>query len=159
MKTKQTPAAPPPEPTKRRERTMDFLPVHFKPIERLDLAERLARATQAKGDLEDQKKAMDAEHKDNLTGLELEIKRLSRKLTTGYDMQNVTCEWIYGDPTSAEKTLVRMDTGEVVRVVPMQQHDYQEELPIPAAASSEPSENLVLEPPPNGKPAAAPAAN
>jgi hypothetical protein len=132
--------------------------VLYTPAERLDLAERLARAATSLSDVEDQKKASDASHKEIVEGLKLEMKRLSRRLTSGNEMRNVSCEWLLGDPTPKEKTLVRKDTGEVVRVMPMQDHDYQEELPgaVPAGTN----ETLVLEPPPsNGIGPAAAAQN
>lgn len=132
---------------------MEYLPVRYTDPERLDLAEQLARASQAKQDAEDQKKAQDAEYKEQLEGLNLAIKRLSRKLTAGHEMRNVQCKWILEDPTPKEKTLVRTDTGEIVRVVPMQDRDFQEVLP--GIAEQPAGENLVLEPPPDGKSAAA----
>lgn len=132
---------------------MEYLPVRYTGPERLDLAEQLARASQAKSDAEDQKKAQDAEYKETVEGLNLAIKRLSRKLTSGHELRNVPCKWLLEDPTPKEKTLVRMDTGEIVRVVPMQDRDFQETLPgIPEQPVGE---TLVLEPPPDGKTAAA----
>lgn len=144
----------PPPLAKRTEDTIEYLPVRYTGPERLDLAEQLARASQAKGDAEDQKKAQDAEYKEQLEGLNLAIKRLSRKLTSGHEMRNVPCKWILEDPTPKEKTLVRLDTGEIVRVIPMQDRDFQETLP--GVKSDAPlGEALVLEPPPDGKTAAA----
>lgn len=135
--------------TKPREvETLEFLPVRFSNAERLDLAEQLARAAQSRQDAEDQKKAKDAEHKDTLEGLNLSIKRLTRKLTTGSEMRNVPCKWLLEDPTANEKTLVRLDTGEVVRVVQMQDHDRQLAIDSEIAAAAPAGEVLVLEPSP-----------
>lgn len=141
-------------PAKRTEPTLEYLPVLYTREERLDLAEQLARASQAAGDAEDSKKAADAEHKETMEALKLSIKRLSRKLTSGHEMRNVQCKWLLDSPTAVEKTLVRLDTGEVVRVMPMQDRDYQQALP---GVKDEPTlgEALVLEPPPDGKTAAA----
>ena len=141
----------------RESHTMEYLAVRYTSSERLDIAEQLGRAAQTQGDLEDQKKAQDAEHKEALEACKLQIKRLSRKLATGSEMRNVQCVWLLGDPSSSEKTLVRKDTGEIVRVMPMQDCDYQEELPITAPVPTNGStDTLVLEPPPpDGKSAAA----
>lgn len=148
----ETAAAP--EKNRRESPTLEYLPVRYTDPERMDIAEQLGRAAQSQGDLEDQKKAQDAEHKEALEACKLQIKRLSRKMASGSEMRNVQCVWLLGDPTPGEKTLVRKDTGEIVRVIPMQDHDYQEELPITAPANGS-GEMLVLEPPPDGKTAAA----
>lgn len=146
MKTKKKePAKPADKPQKRSAPSMEYLPVSYTPAERLDLAEQLARASQTRMDTEDQKKANDAEFKETMEGLNLAIKRLTRRLTQGSEMRNVECKWILEDPTPKEKTLVRLDTGEVVRIMPMQDHDFQELLPI-TPATAEPGEPLVLEP-------------
>jgi len=147
------------KPAPRETPTLEYLAVRFTDPERMDIAEQLGRAAQAQGDIEDQKKAQDAEHKEELEAVKLQIKRLSRKLATGSEMRNVQCTWLLGDPKPDEKTLVRKDTGEIVRVVPMHEHDYQENLPlvtVPGNGADVPRETLVLEPPPaDGKSAAA----
>jgi hypothetical protein len=149
-------AAPPAPAPKRESPALEYLPVRYTDPERMDIAEQLGRAAQAQGDLEDQKKAQDAEYKESLEAVKLQIKRLSRKLGAGSEMRNVQCKWLLEDPTSKEKTLVRLDTGEVVRVLPMQDHDFQETLPIAAPTGTNGSgETLVLEPPPDGKTASA----
>lgn len=123
---------------------LEWLPVTYTTAQRLQLSEKLARAVQSLEDAEDRKKARDAEHKELVQRLELERKSLARRINLGHEMQNTECKWILDDPTHGEKTLVRMDTGEIVRVVPMQSQDYQESiLETPA-----PTETLVLEPPP-----------
>ncbi|MGH7486322.1 MAG: hypothetical protein ACREMY_12095 [bacterium] len=138
------PTAEAPVPIQREAPGLEYLPVQYTMAERLDLAEQLARAAQSSQDLDDQKKANDAEYKEASEAVKLALKRLTRKLTQGNEMRNVNCKWLLEFPTSREKTLVRLDTGEQVRVMPMQDHDFQEELPITEAAG----EPLVLEPPP-----------
>lgn len=138
----------PPPPPKRTSEALEFLPVRYTSAERLDLADKLARCCQSIGDAEDQKKARDAEHKELIARLELERKSLSRRINTGHEMRNTECKWILEDPTPHEKTLVRLDTGEIVRIVPMGSFDYQQELPIQPTASGEMPETLVLESPP-----------
>ena len=149
---KPKPAAKP----KRISPAIEFLPVRYTDAERQALGEQLARATMAQTELEEQKKARDAEYKDDLEKLKLSTRSLCRRLTQGHEFRNVDCEWILEDPTPHEKTLVRKDTGEIIRVVPMQGHDFQDELPIPAPAPSPPAgeEPLVLVPPADGKAAA-----
>ena len=137
-----------PKPEKRTSDTIEFLPVQFTPAERLDIGEQLARAVQSRQDAEDQKKAKDAEHKQLIEALNMQTKRLTRRLSTGSEMRNVSCRWLLEDPTPREKTLVRLDTGETVRTVPMQDHDYQMDLPEPIPPANGKSETLVLEPPP-----------
>lgn len=144
---------PPAKPKPRTTPGLEWLQVRYTMPERLDLAEKLARCQASIEQAEDQKKATDAQHKDLITRLETERRSLTRKLNAGGEMRNVDCTWILGDPTPSEKTLVRMDTGEVVRVVPMIGSDFQEE--IPAAPATDQAEALVLEPPPaDGKEAA-----
>lgn len=136
----------PPAQPKRTTPGLEWLQVRYTMAERLDLAEKLARCQASIEQAEDQKKATDAQHKDLVTRLETERRSLTRKLTAGGEMRNVDCTWLLGDPTPSEKTLVRLDTGEVVRIVPMIGTDFQEE--IPAAPVAGQAEALVLEPPP-----------
>ena len=125
-KSEPVPAAKP----KRTSPALEYLPVPYSPPERQALGEQLARATMAKTELEEGKKARDAEYKDDLEKISLSIRSLCRKLHSGNEYRNVSCEWILEDPTPAEKSLVRKDTGELIRTVPMQADDYQEELPL-----------------------------
>lgn len=143
----------PPAKPKRTTPGLEWLQVRYTMPERLDLAEKLARCQGSIEQAEDQKKATDAQHKDLITRLETERRSLTRRLNAGGEMRNVECTWLLGDPTDREKTLVRLDTGEVVRTVPMIGTDFQEEIPETLAAA-ESGEGLVLEPPADGKEAA-----
>jgi hypothetical protein len=126
-------------PAKRTSETMEYLAVLYTDQEKYHLATQLAQANQAMGDAEDKKKVIDAEHKETVEGLKLSIKRLSRKLTQGAELRNVQCVWLMEDPTRDQKTLVRRDTGETVRIVPMQEHDYQDNLQIKPEAIATPT--------------------
>ena len=141
---------PPTKPKPRTTPGLEWLQVRYTMPERLDLAEKLARCQASIEQAEDQKKATDAQHKDLITRLETERRSLTRRLNAGGEMRNVECTWMLGDPTDREKTLVRLDTGEVVRTVPMIGTDFQDEIPETLAAS-ESGEGLVLEPPPSSE--------
>mgnify|MGYP001611050355 CR=1 FL=1 len=54
--------------------------------------------------------------------------RLSNCVAAGYEMRDVPCEVRFNDPESKKKTVIRLDNLEIVRVLPMDRYECQEEL-------------------------------
>jgi len=126
--------------------TTEYLTVPFTTDELLALGAQLARALQADTDLEERMKSQKLEWNEEQDGIDKSIRNLKHKLNARGEMRDTLCKWIYEEPTKAEKSLVRLDTGEIARVVPMQSYDYQDGLPIGTTES--PGEPLELTPPP-----------
>ncbi len=100
-------------------------------------AEALARSLQDRETLEEEKKKQLHQFAERMDGLNESIKKAFIVLQNGYEYKWTACKVLYNDPKIGEKTLVRMDTGEVVRVEDMSFAECQESLPL---ATAEPSE-------------------
>jgi len=121
---------------KRHVDTMEFLPVAYTPAQLLEMGTRLARTTQEKEQVEERFESLKADHKATTESLDKSLRQLTRQINVGTHYENVDCAWILEMPTHHEKQLVRKDTCEIVRTVPMERGDYQEVL-IPAAIKSD----------------------
>ncbi len=138
---------------KRHVDAIEFLPVMYTQGQLLEMGTRLARTTQEKQQAEEQFEAIKAGHKHTLEALDANARQLTRQINLGTHYENVDCLWILEMPTHHEKQLVRRDTGEIVRTVPMDRGDYQEVL-IPAAIKSDVPPMAVTPQPSDGKAAA-----
>lgn len=107
--------------------------VLYTDAERMEIADRLARANVAKVQLEEQKKTVDADLKARIEEQSEAIQRESRKLMSGYEYRDVECEITYDTPQPGWKTVARVDTGEIVRQAPMTEAELQAELPLAPA--------------------------
>ena len=139
MRKKQSPhitATKDPEKAKRTRDAIEFLPVPYTATELLDMGERLARAQQERETAEDQFEVLKTNHKHVIEGLEASIRSLYRKITQRSHWENVDCVWMLETPTPHEKQLIRKDTGEIVKTLPMEKNDFQIPL-IPAALKPE----------------------
>lgn len=160
----QTPQPPPAEAIgkdHRKEPALEYLPVAYTDAEVLVLADQMARFSSEKQALEEQFEVIKLDFKHKLEALEASLKSVTRKIQKRTHYENVDCIFILEMPTPNEKTLVRLDTGDLVRVVPMDSRDYQD--PLPMVLKPEPPADPVdrtpfnLEPPKpgNGQAAAA----
>jgi len=130
-KTQDAPESDP-KTTPRPRRTvpaLEFLPVTYTGAEIIALAQAQARAEESKEQLCEQFEALKLKHKSELETVENSIRQIARKIRKNTHYENVDCIYILEDPTPREKTLIRLDTGEIVRVVPMDSRDYQDPLP------------------------------
>jgi hypothetical protein len=132
------------------------LKVFLSDRQKLHVAEALAQTLHEKQELEDHKKAATHEMAERLEGMENSIKKSARLLSQGYDFQWVECRVLYNTPQPGEKQLIRLDTGEEVRIEEMTFEEAQENLPLteptpaapPEAAAVPPEEPLSLTPTP-----------
>jgi hypothetical protein len=92
-------------------------------------AQSLARANQQAHQIEAEKKQVASDYKSRIEAVMSEVLALSSAVAMGYEMRRTECSVIYNSPTSGEKTLVRKDTGEYVRVERMTSEEQQEVFP------------------------------
>ena len=115
--------------------TLEFLPVPYTDAEILTRAEEMARYETERQTLEEQFEAIKLDFKSKLEALAGNIKKRSREIRVRSHYENVECVYVLERPSPHEKTLIRLDTGEIVRRIPMDARDYQD--PLPAVLKSE----------------------
>ena len=116
-------------PPVRTEQTREYLRYDFTPAELAEFARSMARSHQKRSQLETEAKAVATQFK---SGIEAETNLISdyaNKLNNGYEYRNVECELRYNEPSIGMKTVVRLDTGEVVKKQAMTSSEMQEPLP------------------------------
>lgn len=109
--------------TPRKEKLM--LKVIFGEDELKEFSGQLARATEELCAAEEEKKAITAQFKERTESAKMTALALSRKINSGYDMRYVDCELKMDDPRVGEVTIIRLDTGEIVRTRPMTDEECQ----------------------------------
>src|SRR5580704_3954710 len=83
--------------------------------EKIRFGEGLARLLEEMGEVEDEQKASAAKFKAQLEGIEGAVTKTRKILSAGYEYRWIDCKVLYHKPATRQKTLVRLDTGEVVR--------------------------------------------
>lgn len=118
-------------PTKPRTKaTKSNLAYHFTEAELLALGKELGESQLKLRQLDDDRKMVADEWKAKISSAEAHINSLSNKTSSGYEYRDIECTVTYDDPIPGDKTLRRNDTGEIVRVFPMDENEKQEELPL-----------------------------
>jgi hypothetical protein len=141
----------------------EFLKYVFSGEEMHDFATELARKTSEMSETEEAKKAAVTQFGDRIASLRADTSSLARKFNSGYEYRNIECKVLYHEPSPAQKTIMRLDTGEVVKVQAMTFNELQEilpftEEPLPAvelAPETEVAAEGQIEPPPEGTQATA----
>lgn len=113
----------------------EFLKYTFNEEEMREFATDLARKTAEITEAEESKKAAVAQFGDRIASLRADTSSLARKFNSGYEHRNIECRITYHDPSPAQKTTMRLDTGEVVKVQAMSFGELQEILPFIEAAA------------------------
>jgi len=114
--------------------TTEWLRYDFSNDELLDKARELGRAGQEISCLESQLDSVKKDLNAKIAALEATRGMLGNHVTSGYEMRNLKCEIRYNDPEDKTKTVVRVDTGEVIRTAKMESHELQEEIDFEKAA-------------------------
>lgn len=136
----------------------------FTQAELLQLGKQIAGEVEAADTCERDKKVFDANIKEEIEKHLGEVARLAPLIRNGYQYRWITCSVAYNDPEPGQKSLYRLDTGELVKTAPMSDAERQEELPMECKpeTAEQSSEALFTEPritetdaPPTGKEAAA----
>lgn len=102
----------------------------FPQPERVRLAEDLAHEMIQLYQLEQEFAKLKAAHAAKVAERESTIRDLSRKLCEGWEYRDVKCKVLWNDPEDGKKSIVRLDTGEVVAVEDMSFEERQGVLPI-----------------------------
>ena len=115
----------------------------FPPPERVRLAEDLSHEMITLHQLETEFDKLKTAHTAKAKERECTIRDLARKLCEGWEYRDIPYRQLWNDPEVGKKTVVRLDTGEVVAVEDMADDERQERLPL--EAESEPTLTAVLE--------------
>src|SRR5688500_11723895 len=105
----------------------------FTDSEVLSMARMQSEHLEALETLEEQKKQVAEDFKARITGVEVQVSMLRPRMVSRYEMRPVEVEIRFDDPEVGVKSSYRMDCGELLRTVPMEDHERQEELPLEAA--------------------------
>lgn len=99
---------------------------NYAPAERVRLAEDLSREMIQKVQLETEFGKLKATHTAKVARHDSVIHDLARKLCEGWEYRDVPVRYLWNDPEIGKKTIVRLDTGEVVCVEEMTEDERQE---------------------------------
>ena len=108
----------------------EHLPVALTDEELLEHGVEAANMAEAISDLEAAHKVVREDHKDEVAGLNRELKRHLSIIRVKEENRPVPCTWMFDSPTRGSKSLVRGDTGEIVREEVMEGDDLQPDLPL-----------------------------
>ena len=113
----------------------------FSKDERADLSNTMAQKVTELHQAEDDKKAINSDFKSQIDGLTADVNSAATKITNGYEMRNIECEH---KPDYDKKiwTVVRIDTGEPVKELPMSEEDFQMSIDDVKAEVDEKAETL-----------------
>lgn len=106
----------------------EYLRYEFTQDELRERAKSLAMNVQRQTQSQEEQKAAQAQFKERLERFSSEIGKLSRDINNGWEMRNILCAVQYNSPAQGTKSIIRHDTGELVREMPMSKHEMQENL-------------------------------
>ena len=101
----------------------------FTPNEIVDLGDALSREYRKLSEAKLAKSAAAAAHGAEIKAIEQNCTDMADKITLGYEYRDVECEVEFNTPRSGTKRIIRPDTGETVRDLPMSEEERQESLP------------------------------
>ena len=108
--------------------TKEYLKYQFSEQELKDISKKLAYENKNYDELEDAKKSVTSDFSSKLNSSRANISKLSNNINNGYEYRDIECEIRLNEPADGQKTIVRKDTGEIVRVEDMTEREMQEEL-------------------------------
>lgn len=100
-------------------------------------ARELAAANRKRSDIEQRKKEIDADLKARIEEQNTLVQRLSEQITVGFEYRDIECRVDLDVPEKGQKTVIRLDTGEVVEVTRMTPDDCQMALELEEQAAKE----------------------
>lgn len=110
-------------------KSREFVKRNFTPEEIVEKANDLANENQRKRRLENDKKSAMSSYKSQIDEVDARISQLSQDITNGYCNEWMMCEVEMNAPNPGFKTIRHPITNEVVRVAPMEDDDFQTEMP------------------------------
>lgn len=119
-------------------KTTEYLRYDFSAEEFAAHARELARLNQELARFVDHKKQITANLAADQKQKESDVADASRLVSNGYEYRDVACEVRYHDPENGKKTVIRLDTGEIVKTVFMSGDEMQEPLPFDQQAEKAP---------------------
>lgn len=96
-------------------RVIEYLQYHFSSPELLDISKELARTSQEKRALESRKAEVTKKLAGEITEKDGVIQKLTDLVSQGYDYRDIECELRFDMPYAGMVSVVRLDTGEVVK--------------------------------------------
>jgi hypothetical protein len=115
----------------------EYLKSQFTEQELKDISKKLAYENKNYDELEDAKKSVTSEFSSKINSSRAIISKLSNNINNGYEYKDVECEIRLNEPRDGQKTTVRKDTGEIVRIEDMNERELQEELELKDAEGNE----------------------
>jgi hypothetical protein len=106
----------------------EYLRYEFSEEELRGKSKQLALSIQLKTQAQEEQKAAASQFKERIESADAQIGKLSRDINSGWEMRNVDCQVQFHTPTVGAKTVVRLDTGEIVKESAMLQSELQENL-------------------------------
>ena len=132
--TEVTVEAVEPQPNKKTTMSLQY---YFTTEERLDLADKQARATEEKRALEERKSAISKQIGSEIVEKDAELQKLNRLVSNRYEYRDIECGVYFDRPKKGMATIIRIDTGEVVKERPMDMNELQLVLDLEAKAKAE----------------------
>jgi len=118
---------------------------YFTEDEKQIIGADLAKSTQTKMSLEDDKKAVVDQYKSKISSAEFDIKEFAKQLNQGYEFRDIECE-VISDFVLGKISFKRLDTGEIVDTRDMLPYELQMELDFQKKEENEDSEKSEEEP-------------
>lgn len=109
-------------------KTKQSLKCIFTEQEILKLGKHLAEKTARKSQIEAEKKTVSKQFDAQIAEVEAQIEQDTSHIQSGYEYRNIDCTVTYGEPDATQKTVRRMDTGEIVEVVTLNGEEMQRKL-------------------------------
>lgn len=108
--------------------TTEWLKYEFSEDELKEFAKKLAYETRELMENEETKKSVMSDFKSKIESSKEKISKLSNLINNGYEYRNIDCEVQLNSPEDGQKTIIRKDTGEVVKSLSMTEEEKQEKL-------------------------------
>ena len=110
------------------EETREYLRCDFTDAEIIDLSKKLARQISEHSAAERELKEVSTQLKANVTAKETAVAFTAGLVQNGYEYRTIECRRYFDHPEKGKKSLVRMDTGDVVSTDRMSGDDLQGQL-------------------------------
>ena len=113
-------------PKLRTAKVTEYLRYDFTDAEFMEHAKTLGRLNQELARSEDRKKSTTAELAADVKRHQDAVSAASQLVSNGYEYRDIECEVRFHEPEKGKKTIVRLDSGETVRVAFMTGQEMQE---------------------------------
>lgn len=97
----------------------------------IEIGKELADATNELKEIENEKSEVLSSFTARIKAASAAIAVLSNKLRSGYEFKDVQCSVVYDRPIAGEKTITRLDTGDIIETCSMTEEEKQRQLPLP----------------------------